>query len=286
MRRVNVEDRAPSPRGESDRDVLERAGYLEVNGIHIYSFIHGVSNPVARVLLAGPFASERFSSYIPWVRWARYLASRGIEALRFDYGGVGESTGNFEAMGFSQWSEQVEGVGRWFQAQQPEVPLILHGLELGALLTNKAFRSGIGDSLLMWSVPRNASEVLRRALWRQVFMRFSERKSLSDYIRVLEANQPLEVDGYVWSGRLWREALEFGTAGEADGAGSGARGDYRVRAVKLEGPGASVFTKPSMGRYVALNPDLTPLFAQNAEWILQTVAEINQIREMKHGVSA
>jgi hypothetical protein len=64
---------------------LEQAGYLEFRGDHLYSVLHGVPNPVARVLLVGPFASERYFSYLPWVRWARYLADRRIEALRFDY---------------------------------------------------------------------------------------------------------------------------------------------------------------------------------------------------------
>ena len=81
---------------------LERAGYVESRGSQIYSVLHGVADPIARVLLVGPFASERFASYVPWVRWARYLASRRIEALRFDYRGVGESAGTFEDASFDE----------------------------------------------------------------------------------------------------------------------------------------------------------------------------------------
>ena len=54
----------------------EHAGYFEVPGAHLYTVLHEVKDPVARVLLVGPFASERHISYLPWVRWARYLAAR------------------------------------------------------------------------------------------------------------------------------------------------------------------------------------------------------------------
>lgn len=245
----------------------EEAGYLEIGGAHIYCVLHRVQNPIARVLLAGPFASERYASYIPWVRWARFLATRGIEALRFDYRGVGESTGRFEDMGFGCWSEDVDFLAHWLKAQSPDVPLVLHGLELGAVLARKTFSAGLGDALLLWSMPKNANDVLRRSLWRQVFMRFSERTSFADYIRLLEADEPLEVDGYMWSGKLWRESVAFGVAPEPYSDGSLSNRDHRVRVVTLEGSGPSVFTRPSMGRYVTLNPDLTDLFAQNVEWI-------------------
>src|SRR4051794_33824605 len=52
---------------ETENNPLEKAGYLEFGGAHIYSVLHGVPDPIARVLLVGPFASERYASYIPWV---------------------------------------------------------------------------------------------------------------------------------------------------------------------------------------------------------------------------
>src|SRR5271169_1081457 len=174
---------------------LEQAGYLGSCGTYIYSVLHGVADPVARVLLVGPFASERYASYIPWVRWARFLAARRIEALRFDYRGVGESTGVFEDMSFGIWKDDVEFLAGWLKSRSPDVPLVLHGLELGALLASKIFAAGIGDALLLWSAPANANEVLRRPLSRHVFKSVYERKQVSHYVRQLEPDQVLDVDG-------------------------------------------------------------------------------------------
>ena len=113
---------------------LEQAGYFEVPGAHLYTVLHGVAEPLARVLLVGSFASERHLSYIPWVRWARFLAARRIECLRYDYRGIGESTGAFEDLSFHNWLEDVELLAGWLKRQSPDVPVVLHGLELGALL--------------------------------------------------------------------------------------------------------------------------------------------------------
>ena len=128
----------------TDDALVEHAGYCKVSGAYLYTVLHEVPDPLARVLLIGPFASERHNSYLPWVRWARYLAAKGIEVLRYDYRGIGESTGIFEEMTFDHWSEDVELLADWLKSRSPEVPLVLHGLEIGALLAGNAFHSGIG----------------------------------------------------------------------------------------------------------------------------------------------
>src|SRR5579885_2046776 len=109
----------------------EEAGYFPIGGVHLYTVLHTVPDPVGRVLLAGSFAHERHTSYIPWVRWARYLAARGIECLRFDYRGIGESTGAFTEMSFDQWLEDVQSLAMWLKRRSPDLPLVLHGLEIG-----------------------------------------------------------------------------------------------------------------------------------------------------------
>ena len=102
------------------KELEEHTGYFAVPGAHLYTVLHRVEEPVARVLLCGPFASERHSSYDPWVRWARYLAQRGVEVLRYDYRGVGESEGIFEEMSFQHWSEDLQLLASWLKSRSPE----------------------------------------------------------------------------------------------------------------------------------------------------------------------
>lgn len=192
----------------------ERARYFPVPGAHLYTVLHQVPNPAARVLLVGPFASQRHSAYHAWVRWARYLAAKRIEVLRYDYRGIGESTGAFEEMSFEHWSEDVRLLVDWLAARVPGAKLLLHGLELGTVLAAHCFQTGRGDALLLWSPAANANEALRSSLRRwaaleQLFESLQNRKSASEYIRQLEQGSSVEVQGYSWSSRLWQESLRF-----------------------------------------------------------------------------
>lgn len=251
---------------------FEQAGYFDVSGVHLYTVLHEVPDPIGRVLLVGSFASERHFSYIPWVRWARYLAERGIECLRYDYRGIGESTGVFEDLSFENWTEDVELLAAWLKARSPDVPLILHGLEVGALLAGKVFEAGTGEGLLLWAAPASANQALRATLLRRIAMDNAfkygpERKAAADYFHQIESNEFLEVEGYRWSAKLWRDSFNF----ELPAGISGHSGDITdsgrpVRAVELS-KHAAPLVRGSSDAYEAINKDFNALYAESLEWI-------------------
>jgi len=252
----------------------EQAGYFSVPGAHLYTVTHVVKNPVARALLIGPFASERQNTYMPWVRWARYLAARRIEVLRYDYRGIGESTGNFEETSYANWSEDVPLLAEWLKNQSPDVPLVLHGLELGALLAGRAFHAGIGDALLLWAPPANANVALRSMLKRrvsleQLFKSAGERKSPADFMRQLEDDRPVEVDGYQLSGMHWRDSFQFHLPEELNDDKS-ATSFYKkpVRILRLDkeiDPGVRE-GDTSDTDFNRIRPDLFKICSNNLRW--------------------
>jgi len=261
----------------SNKLLSERAGYFPVSGAHLYTVLHEVKNPVARVLLVGPFASERHNSYLPWIRWARYLAEENIEVLRYDYRGIGESTGDFEQMTFEDWSHDVRLLSAWFESRAPHVPLVLHGLGLGAILAGRAFDEGIGEGLLLWSPPANANQALRATLMRwvgleQIFKFGRDQKPASDYIRELEQGSSLEVDGYLWSAALWRDSLRFALPAALAGDESAARAYKRpVRIIKLTSD-AGPLAKGGRVGFDDLK-DFTWLFAPNRVWVVEAASQ-------------
>jgi alpha/beta superfamily hydrolase len=260
----------------------ERVGYFEVPGAHLYAVLHRVNKPIARVLLVGPFAAERHNSYIPWVLWARYLAERGIEVLRYDYRGVGESSGAFEEMSFNDWSEDVHLLAKWLKEQSPEVPLVLHGLGVGALLASRAFHGGVGEVLLLWSPPESANQALRSAVVRwinveQLFKYGDERKPASAFIQELERGSSVEVEGYQFSGKLWQNSFLFDMP-PAMRDDASARAEYKkpVRIIKL-GREASPLVKAGT---VADDraKDFTWLFSENWQWIATSIDDVRNMQ--------
>jgi hypothetical protein len=255
----------------TNRSLQEHPGYCKVSGAHLYTVLHEVSDPVARVLLVGAFASERHNSYLPWVRWARHLAAKGVEVLRYDYRGIGESTGAFEEATFEQWSEDVKILAAWLKSRTPDIPLVLHGLEIGALLASRAFDKGTGDALVLWSPPANANQALRSTLLRWVglvhmFKPSEEVRPAADYFRKLEQGAFVEVEGYQWSSELWRESfgVTLPAAMTDDKTATMAYG-RPVRLLKLDRQAAPLVKGGFVGYDEA--KDFDWLFVPNADWI-------------------
>ncbi|MGA2556127.1 MAG: alpha/beta fold hydrolase [Verrucomicrobiota bacterium] len=267
------------------------ARYLDHQGEQLYVVLHGAENPVAQVLLAGPFPSERVYSYLPWVGWARYLAQRGFQALRFDYRGCGESTGDTEKQSLTGWIEDMRACIAFLRSQTPGLPLVLHGLGFGGLLAAKLFSEQTGDALLLWSPPKSGREAFRAALMRRLAIDYGlfkagQRRSWKDYMAELEQTGVVDVEGYPCSRDLWKEGNQFPlitpAASEQPGTPSESRPWKLVALDKSAEPlvaGIGQWRAANLdGLYedVRLNPDLSALYEENWQWIKQAVQPIRR----------
>ena len=190
----------------------ELPSYFDHEGQRMYGVLHPARGARrALVLLAGPFGAERERAYLTGVHWARRLARDGFEVFRFDYRGLGESTGRFEAMSLAGWKKDVAAAARVLRRRDAEAPLILHGLRFGGLLAAELFAEGLGDGLLLWGPPGSAREhlweLLRRNVITEMVVRPSGKpKTREAYAEELEAGRRINVDGYVWTRELWNDA--------------------------------------------------------------------------------
>lgn len=277
-----AETEGPSSRRPSGNAAIEtnrqEEGYLAVGGEQVYYVRHRAPNPKAVVVLAGPFSPERSHIYISWVRWARFLASRGVEVFRFDYRGTGESTGRFEQMGFRAWLEDLRAVVDWAASASPGCPLVLQGYRMGALLVAKAFASGLGNALLLWFPPKSARDMLYESLRQRIIADFGakapgERPDRDQYMAKMRAGEAVEVEGYAWTGRLINEADEFSLELPEPGHH---RPHRIVQSDPAAGPLATPYARPPNPRARAperpLNPDLSQFYAAEYEWFARGFA--------------
>jgi hypothetical protein len=179
--------------------------------------------------------------------------------------------GAFEQMSFDNWLEDVQLLAAWLSDRSPRLPLLLHGLGMGGTLAGLRFHEGIGDALLLWSPVLNANKALRAhlAYWAglgQLLEPTQSRLTASGLIRQLEQGSVIEVEGYLWSGRLWRDsfAVDLPLALAAEELATQA---YKkpVRVVQL-GKDTSPLIGPHPG-FAEEATDLTWLYAENFAWI-------------------
>ena len=203
---------APGLHAGPSGNPLESPRFLDFADGQIYTVTHAALRPRrASVLLCGPFGIERERSYLTHVLWARTLAARGFEVMRFDYRGHGESTGSFEEMTIRRWREDAAFCASRLSAATRRDALVLQGTRLGALIAADLFASGIGDGLLLWEPPASAEAHLRDTLRHHlVAQRLSEPdrppRLREQLIADLEAGEHVVVDGYSWTRGLWRDA--------------------------------------------------------------------------------
>jgi hypothetical protein len=271
-----------------ETDATEEAFYERVNGEDVFCVAHQARVAHAKALLIGTYAIDRPLAYTAWRNWARYLAAHGIDALRFDYRCIGESTGSFERVRFEDWEENAAILAQRFQEESPELPLILIGLRLGGLLATRLFARGVGCAMLAWSPNASGRDVLNEALMLRiandyVLHKIDSRKKPESYVDNLNAGGSVLIDGYLITSKLWIDSANFLSGLPALEKKAAPDRPYKiVRLGKKHSPLISgigqwqaLNPRARMG-HVPLNPDFSEFFKENISWIEGTIAGLKK----------
>jgi pimeloyl-ACP methyl ester carboxylesterase len=271
--------------------------YLDFQSEQLYCVQHGAAGGKGRacVLLLAPFATQRERGYSALVRWARVLAGHGMDVVRFDPRGVGESTGDFERFTFADWVEDARFMAAYCKDRFRDRPLVLGGVVFGALLASRVFAGGQGDALLACSAPEDGRamlwDYLRRTLMAEMMANPHAPRTTREQIAAqIGAGERVNVDGYFWTKALWERAPGCAFAAPAlDDARPWRVIDFRgMPATPIVGDGGAASRRETTNaeRFWESSPRLVPpncegFFEATARWMLDAASVRGTLREVR-----
>lgn len=146
---------------------------------HLFAIRHRCCGPLrARLLLSPPILQEHARSYRFFAQFAEQLAQRGVEVIRFDYRGSGDSSGASTTFTPSTAIADIRAVWDALMDDDAQVPRILCGVRFGSLLAAHAIEHGVPADLAWWWQPVMSGE---RYLDDMEAIDWSERTSRSRF---------------------------------------------------------------------------------------------------------
>lgn len=197
------------------------------DGRRLFSVLHEADSNASRdraVVFCAPLFEEKLWSHRVLVNFARFLATRGISSLRFDYFGDGESEGRFEQASVRSRIADVDDAVAHCRQLTGAAQVYVHGLCYGATLgTCAALANDVVAGAVAWAPvmdgERYAGELLRAHLSAQMVV---HRKIVHDreaLVRQIMADEAVNVEGYEIGKALYSEMTGIDFPSVLRGAG-------------------------------------------------------------------
>ncbi len=145
--------RASEPSGPKAVTAHPEAVYFSAGQQRIFGMFHSAGQSPARgaVLCCYPLPPKYMLCYRAFQRLSAGLARAGYDVLRFDYSGIGDSSGDPSATTIEQWTVEVDAALAYLRLRSDASRISLVGMRLGAALAgHAALRPGVVDRLVLW----------------------------------------------------------------------------------------------------------------------------------------
>src|SRR6187455_302678 len=136
--------------------------YLEDGTKKLYSVYHEPENPTGNigVVLCNPIGQEYIRCHKLYVNLANKLSQNGFHALRFDYSGTGDSSGEFNSFTIESGIQEIRLAVHELKESCGLHKVILFGVRLGATLSLFCSQRIKFDGLALWNPILNGNRYL------------------------------------------------------------------------------------------------------------------------------
>ena len=162
--------------------------------------VANADRPPRAVLFVHAFAEEMNKSRRVVSRQARAFAAAGWTVLQLDLYGCGDSPGDFPAVAWKHWVDDVIGATEWLRSKGGRAPVIW-GLRAGCLVAAEAakhMRDAV-DLILWQPVPSGAQflrQFLRLSTASGIVAQTGASSTLEELREKLGSGQAVEIAGY------------------------------------------------------------------------------------------
>jgi uncharacterized protein len=128
--------------------------------VHVSPRLHPRS---AAVLLCNPFGEEAARAHRLYRVMARKLEEAGYAAMRFDYSGTGDSSGDIADVGIEDWLQDIAAAAEQLRRESGVQRIVLVGLRLGGSCAALCVQRGLlrAAHVLLWDPVVDGAEYLR-----------------------------------------------------------------------------------------------------------------------------
>jgi uncharacterized protein len=140
--------------------------FFQANGRDLLAAVHASPRLHPRsvaVLLCNPFGEEAARAHRLYRVMARKLEDAGYAAMRFDYSGTGDSSGDIADFGIEDWLQDIAAAAEQLRRESGVQRVVLVGLRLGGTFAALCAQRGLlrAAHVLLWDPVVDGKEYLR-----------------------------------------------------------------------------------------------------------------------------